>query len=245
MKRLDTLEIWAAWPWVTITKFPKRLWRFFGNLFLPFWMMDDRTSFNYKQHKPGIGLYILYRWWKIGATLIDLLGIWELWDALSLLVKWNSRKLTPYEQEELEKVFGDSIDYWRIRIDENSWMARLGAKNIGAEQLGFVLFHRINFTRKLNCEESLSDMSWLVHEVTHIAQKEALGSIYITEALYAQRHWGYSYCPIVELPEWELYQFNLEQQGELARHYYQLLRKNSDKRENYRALIQQIRKHEF
>ncbi|MCB9198061.1 MAG: hypothetical protein H6600_06335 [Flavobacteriales bacterium] len=145
----------------------------------------------------------------------------------------------------VEGVFESAFDWRKVHIREESGLARFGAKYAKKKHLGFVLFRTINFSRKLNCEESISDRSWLVHEMTHVLQFNELGAQYIIEALRAQNTAGYYYGGLEGLKQVEkLASFNLEQQADIARDYYKTQEKGGDT-ELYDPFIKQIRKAEF
>ena len=87
----------------------------------------------------------------------------------------------------------------------------------------FVVFHTINFSKpRDNSSEHLCTM---VHELTHVFQFEVIGSIYLWQALRAQRTTGYRYGGWQQLKQdWSngkhFRNYNREQQGQIARGYY-------------------------
>jgi hypothetical protein len=73
----------------------------------------------------------------------------------------------------------------------------------------------------------------LVHELVHVLQHERVGSVYIPEALRAQRHEGYDYGGPEglrrALEQGKRYaDFNREQQAQIAQDYYLALRRQRD-----------------
>jgi hypothetical protein len=65
----------------------------------------------------------------------------------------------------------------------------------------------------------------MVHESTHVFQFEVIGSIYLWQALHAQRTTGYRYGGWQQLKQdWSngkhFRNYNREQQGQIARGYY-------------------------
>jgi uncharacterized protein YdeI (YjbR/CyaY-like superfamily) len=89
-------------------------------------------------------------------------------------------------------------------------------------------------------------MSWLIHELVHVRQFEVLGVQYIFEALRAQRNGGYNYGGIKELKLGNpLHNFNLEQQADVARHYYQALKTKSKDAIIFEPYIAQIKNGTF
>lgn len=156
----------------------------------------------------------------MGKTL-DIILLGELLDLIFQLIKPNQRTLSKSELEEAKKVFGNGLNYWQVRIDENSLLAWLGAKYNGSKNLGVTTFHTINFTRRLNVSPGNHDMNWLIHELAHVVQMEHAGVQYIVEALVAQNTGGYHYGSPKALVGKQLKDFNREQQAEIAAHYYQ------------------------
>jgi hypothetical protein len=101
-----------------------------------------------------------------------------------------------------------------VGIDPSSWPVKKG------KAMAYVTLHTINF------EKSIPDHI-LAHEMTHIWQYRKHGSIYITEALYAQR-WGggYDYGGLEGLKanaEKGLKAFNFEQQAEIVEDFFKAL----------------------
>lgn len=152
-----------------------------------------------------------------------------------------ARGLTQIEIDESRSVFADSLDYNPIRIYEGArwpdWIARAGAK-LGAGPApthnAVTLGNRLYFPTPLRTlpdedgQFSLQDMAWLIHEITHAWQYQMRGWSYLWVAIKAQIRLGsqaYKYG-------WEqglkqavqrgdsLDDFNPEQQGEIARHFY-------------------------
>ncbi len=73
-----------------------------------------------------------------------------------------------------------------------SLIARIGAKINRCSGMGITTFHTINFNRKINTAAGNSEMKWLIHELTHVAQMKYVGSQYLIEAIHAQASLGYA-----------------------------------------------------
>lgn len=198
------------------------LFSLFDHFRLRKWSSGVRNSYN-KKHRTSSYKIVSFCWWLvlIPIKVLELFGIAYLLDEVrrSLL---KTRLLTPFEQRQLVLVFGEQTLNWnRIRLRENSRLAKIGAKYAHKQHLAFVLFRTVNFSRTIDCEKDLYDMEWLVHEVTHIVQFEWIGSQYIIEALRAQRNGGYSYGGESTLRQIDSIQvLNLEQQAEVMKYYY-------------------------
>ncbi|MCQ1535861.1 hypothetical protein FTO70_09255 [Methanosarcina sp. KYL-1] len=158
------------------------------------------------------------------AKILDFCTFPEFMDLLWQAIKFNTRKLTPIEEQEARSVFGDSINYRQVRIDESSLIARIGARIEGKSGMGVTTFHTINFNRKIYPAAGNPDMKWLIHELTHVLQMEHAGSQYLVEAIHAQATEGYGYTPGAK-PHFRDY--NREQQASIVADYYIKLRSGS------------------
>ena len=151
------------------------------------------------------------------ARTLDLFAFPNIMDLLWRIIKSDTRNLTPIEKEEASSVFGDSINYSKVLIDEYSLIAWFGAKINRRSGMGVTTFHTINFNQNIRAAAGSSDMKWLIHELTHIAQMEHAGSQYLVEAFHAQVTEGYGYVP-GEKPH--LRDYNREQQASIVADYY-------------------------
>ena len=159
------------------------------------------------------------------------------------------RSLTPFEAEEARLVFSSSLDTSSIVLHEQAaWpdhIAAIGSSLHGDPQpshnaitLGNHIYFPIELAThsNVNHAQSLGQMAWLVHELTHCWQFQHYGITYFLKALWVQLRLGsnaYAYG-------WEsgleqaldagdtFSDFNPEQQGEIARHYYYRLKQGLD-----------------
>ena len=143
--------------------------------------------------------------------LAEFLYLFDAYEAISNALSPGLRKLTPEEHLFLKPIFGDSLPYHRIRIDER---ARIGPRQYNFYYVGF---HTIN--------------SWgpippavLVHEVVHVWQYVHLGALYIPRALAAQRSTaGYNYGGLAGLrAARSLQDFNYEQMAAVIEDYFRI-----------------------
>ena len=185
-----------------ILRWPYRLFQFIAWLF---WI-----------HRPK-GKYVVLRW-VVGLILkgIDLLPVPLIIETLMDVIKWKTRSMTADEIKIANSVFGNAINYSLIGMDPSSWPVKKGRAE------AYVSLHTINFNG------SIPDRI-LIHEMTHIWQYRKHGSLYITEALYAQR-WGggYEYGGLEALKtnaEKGLMAFNFEQQAEIVEDYFRTIDK--------------------
>ncbi len=148
--------------------------------------------------------------------LFDLLAISDLYDVCSRIIKFNSRPLSRREIVMSESVFGKSIPYERVRVDERAYLGPRQGK------FCYVSFYTINSWGKM------SD-PLLIHELMHVWQYHHLGMVYIPRALAAQRsREGYDYGGADALYEAfrnnkKLLDFNYEQQADIIEDYFRLL----------------------
>lgn len=151
------------------------------------------------------------------AKILDICRFPEFMDFLWQTIKPSSRRLTQVEEQEARKVFGDSINYKQVHIDEKSLIAWLGAKKHKCLGMGITSFRTINFNKKIKTVPGNSDMKWLIHELAHVSQMEHVGSKYMIEASYARATEGYGYA-LGAKPHFRDY--NREQQASIAADYY-------------------------
>lgn len=196
-----------------ITQLPARLKR----LFLHLWE-------GVKSLKPWS-----LQWWKslgqlstwgaflewTGTALIQILevaGVGEVYETLADFIKFNTRPLTGAEIGKAKMVFGGSINYSLVRVDQGAFIGPSWTDR------AYVSFHTINAWGPL-------DDHTLIHELTHVWQYGQMGAIYMPKALHAQKSGGYNYGGLAELKKRKLagqgfHSFNLEQQGDITADYY-------------------------
>jgi hypothetical protein len=155
----------------------------------------------------------------------------------------STRSLRPEEIAEARQVFGDGLDYTRCRITEGSdfpnFIGRVGAFFRGAKPpeanaitvRDTTYFPRVLTTDKPTDNLWLTDIGWLMHELTHQWQYQHDGLRYLIEAIFAPT---YVYTDPNERPNDALKRssqagkkfrdFNREQQGDIVRDYYWSLR---------------------
>ncbi len=194
-----------------------------------------------KQGAVGVGRWLLDGFlggavWvgRFIAKLLDLAGFGEIVDLLGQIFKFTTRELTSDEITIAGSVFGNTVDYKQVRVDEHSLISTIGAYFKKASGMGVTLFHTINFNKKVNVTAGSADAGWLVHEMTHVWQYEHVGAQYLGEAIHAQATAGYVYGTSESYTDdgngavlarrrgegATFASFNREQQGDIASHYY-------------------------
>ncbi|MFQ5790713.1 MAG: hypothetical protein ACE5JI_09585 [Acidobacteriota bacterium] len=166
------------------------------------------------------------------------------------------RSLTSLEREEAALVFADSVAFDAVRIKEQDpWPLRTAALGTRLRRLpapetnAFTLGNTLRFSRLLRTGESaepterLTDMAWIVHELTHVWQYQKFGWVYLLRAVAAQVRLGagayrYSEADDLEAKGRDLQSqrdsgrrfgdFNPEQQGDIARDFYFALKRDMD-----------------
>lgn len=166
------------------------------------------------------------------------------------------RLLTDVEHAEAQLVFGAGLDYTRARIWEDTrwpnWIADVGAVRHryrrtwnNAVTLGDTSYFPITLrtTPEVIASGELADIGWLMHELTHQWQFQRMGWRYLWQALRVQMRDGlrsYNYqahhptkadaLRAIQAARLTLMDFNMEQQGDLARDYYLALKQGRDVR---------------
>lgn len=168
----------------------------------------------YKPIEFDLPINRFLRWWlEMFFYLLDILGVPELYEILMDWVKWDTRPLTEKEINLAKPIYGDSISYNRIRIDETATIA------CKRHHIYYVSFYTINSWGSFR-----KDI--FIHELMHVWQFKKMGSIYIPRALLAQRTLlGYNYGgvePLIVAKEKGkgFASFNLEQQADIVSDYY-------------------------
>ncbi len=79
----------------------------------------------------------------------------------------------------------------KIRIRENSWLARRAARNLGFDYVAMV-FGRTIHLHNTTLEQFFARPSWVIHELKHVEQYDRLGKLgFLTR--YAVEHFRKGY----------------------------------------------------
>jgi len=155
-----------------------------------------------------------------GARLVDLieiLGVGEAYETLMDFVKFNTRPLSSSERAKASSIFGSSINFELVRVDQHAALGPGMSKN----PRPYTSFHTINGWGGI-------DDATLIHELTHVWQYQESGAIYMPQALHAQIKLGlnaYSYGGAAGLRTarsagQRLTSFNREQQAQIVEDLY-------------------------
>jgi hypothetical protein len=127
------------------------------------------------------------------------------------LAMWRRRKLSADEIALGRSIFGDEIDWARVRVMQAPWLGFGAMVPRG---------HTVVFSRWRACEDfsctSLGEQGWLIHELMHVWQA-ARGVFLAGAKLSALGKRAYVYEP---KPGARLGDYNIERQAEIARHLF-------------------------
>jgi hypothetical protein len=131
------------------------------------------------------------------------------------------RALSEDELKAASLVLGaNAIGYSAVRVADGRLLRLVFKLN---KRRPFTTFHTINIHDPGT--HSSQYLAIIAHELTHVYQFETIGSIYIWQALRAQRSDGYNYGGWQQLEkDWSkgrhFRDYNREQQGQIVQDYY-------------------------
>ena len=171
--------------------YPKRIARLFTYYFHPFYVKPKFRAFPF--------------------MFAECLLIFDIYEILSNVLKRNIRPLTDAEILRGSEIFGKSIDFQLVMIDDKAHYV------VRDKVIAYVSFNTINSHGALPPDI-------FIHELVHVWQYQNFGAGYIMQALWAQRtkeFYNYAYTE-----GWSdlksIHEFNAEQQGDLVQDYYRL-----------------------
>lgn len=160
---------------------------------------------------------------RLFTKVVDVLGFAEIVDFISNVCKGNSRRLNAGEETAARVVYGSSLPYWKVRVDDTGTgftdfynaIVQLVTGIPGGNMIAVTVFHTV----ELDPVHAM-DLNNIVHELGHVKQYEVAGSQYMGEAIHAALAGaGYNY-QAVDLLNHNLSWFNREQQCRIAEHYW-------------------------
>lgn len=162
-------------------------------------------------------MLIVYYLFELPFLVLDVIGFSEMVGFFQSVFNKSTRGLSADELNMATSIFGNSIQYHKIKIDEQFTVGTNRGKNI------YVLFYQVNALGGMS-------LSTLMHELMHIAQFEQIGSVYIFRNLIAQ--WSmekYNYGGLIAikniiLEPIRLHLLNYEQRAEIVSDYCLILR---------------------
>jgi len=127
----------------------------------------------------------------------------------------TSRALTPAELRLSQSVFGNAIDYDRVRINHAKWIF-FQPRHVAMAPDGQLWFHPKG---DLYCDDfcavDTDEQGLFVHEMTHVWQRQT--GIYLPLKRHPFCRYHYSLKP-----GWPLKRYGIEQQAEIVRHAFLL-----------------------
>ena len=134
-----------------------------------------------------------------------------------------SRPLTIGEIALARTVFGDAVDYARVKVRHYKWIF-FQPRRIVMAPMGDLHFHPKGgvYCDDFSCpaggrEEQLRAKGLFLHEMTHVWQAQQRGRWYLVLMRHPFATYDYSLKP-----GWPLERYGLEQQAEIVRHYWLL-----------------------
>jgi hypothetical protein len=128
-----------------------------------------------------------------------------------------SRGLTPGEIALAHSVFGDAIDYDRVRIHAKTWWPFQHRRMAMAPNGHLYLSPKGPLWCDDFCERSITRQGLFIHEMTHVWQHQQGVNLIL------KRHPFCRYDYTIK-PGWPLERYGIEQQAEIVRHAFELAR---------------------
>lgn len=132
----------------------------------------------------------------------------------------GSRPLTPSEVGLAASLFGESINYERVRVHARRYMP-LQPKNCCMTPNGSMYFHRSCFLPDYS-RGSPSAVHWFIHEMVHVWQFQLGYAVRLRGAVRVGLSYDYELVPGKVLAD-----YNMEAQGDLLADYLALKHINS------------------
>ena len=217
-KLLHGLLSTLGWVWSGITGFAR--WGWNGVVAAAKWAWSGLKGFAGWLWDGAIGGLT----W-IGLVILHLLEAAGVPEALELIwgLIFRLRPLTSAEQSASESVHPRGlIPYWQVRVDEDSYLIKIGTALARAFKTK-VSPGAITTMHVIHAPKGGLSLPVAVHELTHVAQYELVGAVYMPEALHAQgTAAGYNYGNLTTARSagQKFSDFNREQQASMCEDYY-------------------------
>ena len=127
----------------------------------------------------------------------------------------RSRTLTPGERAMAALVFGESVDYERVRIHARRYMP-FQPTNCAMTPNGHLYFHASCFLDDY-AQASSTNKHWFIHEMAHVWQHQLGYAVRLRGAVRIGLSYTYELVPGKTLAD-----FNMEAQGDLLADYFAL-----------------------
>ena len=127
----------------------------------------------------------------------------------------NARPLRPGEIAMARSVFGDAIDYDRVRLIRRKWWP-FQPRGIVMAPCGHIHFHPENPDWREDFSlEGLGLQGLFIHEMTHVWQSQTRGRFYLPLMRHPFCRYSYRFVPGKPFDR-----YGLEQQAEIVRHAF-------------------------
>jgi hypothetical protein len=131
----------------------------------------------------------------------------------------SSRPLSPGEVELARTMFGDAIDYLKVRMIRRKWWP-FQPRGVVMAPCGHIHFHPGDARWSDDFSRASPELQGLfIHEMTHVWQAQTRGRFYLPLMRHPFCRYRYDI-----VPDWPFDRYGLEQQAEIVRHAF-LLRK--------------------
>ena len=126
-----------------------------------------------------------------------------------------SRALTPGEIALARSIFGDAIDYPKVRLVRGKWWP-FHPTNAAMAPMGYIWFHpKAGGWSDDFSTEPLGRQGFFIHELTHVWQAQKGGRFYLPLMRHPFCRYGY-----MLKPGKPFVRYGLEQQAEIVRHRF-------------------------
>ena len=127
----------------------------------------------------------------------------------------DSRALTAGEIAMCRSIFGDAIDYSKVRLVKGKWWPFQPANSAMAPS-GWIWFHPVagGWSEDFS-EENLGRQGFFIHEMTHVWQAQRGGPLYLPLMRHPFCRYSYALKPGKPFER-----YGLEQQAEIVRHRF-------------------------
>lgn len=185
--------------------------------------IEDFFSFPYIKDLMDSELYKFVLIFSHAERLPEWLLSYDPFSKMNLL---RSRRLLKIEESEARRVFGNSIDYSKVRIEANSLMTLGGYARTPFDTIYLPpdIYWKLTLDSMQN--KIPEDMDLLIHELTHVWQTQH--GISTVEKIRQAIKGNYDYGGSSNLEAKRrvgktITDFNTEQQGDIAEDYYKLI----------------------
>ena len=126
----------------------------------------------------------------------------------------TGRSLTKAETALAHSVFGNAIDYDRVRISNRKWWW-FQPREVAMAPRGAIHYHPKG---SLYCDDfcgrDISDQGLFIHEMTHVWQYQSGMNLLLRRHPFCRYDYSLK-------PGWPLHRYGIEQQAEIVRHYFE------------------------